>query len=43
VAAPAQADAWPAPVPSPSPSLVPALYVRFVEAGVLPGERVANA
>jgi hypothetical protein len=38
---PAGADPSPAPVPAPSPT--PTAYVRFVEADLLPGERVANA
>jgi hypothetical protein len=43
--APAAARTTPstAPTPSASPTPVPHTYVRFVEADLLPGERVANA
>jgi hypothetical protein len=41
LSAPVRAET-PAPEPSPSATPVPATYVRFVEADVLPGERVAN-
>jgi hypothetical protein len=43
--APAAADTTPpaTPAPTASPTPVPATYLRFLEADVLPGERVANA
>jgi hypothetical protein len=42
LAAPGRAATSPTPAPSPSAPPVPPTYVRFVEADVLPGERVAN-
>jgi hypothetical protein len=39
----AGAQTTPSPDPSPRPTHVPQTYLRFVEADVLPGERVANA